>query len=116
MVKIIIYALLSATGLVLLKLGTGNKLDLQVCKEGITISVNYMLIVGMVFYILSFIVSLIIMRTTDLSYFYPLSIGMAYIIVCIMSYWVLGENISKQKLIGMLVILVGVIIMNLQRE
>ena len=52
----------------------------------------------------------------NLSLFYPLSAGLIYIAVCVLSFLVLKEKISVQQLIGMVVILAGIVIMNLGKK
>ena len=70
---------------------------------------------GALIYVVSFCLSMVVMKGMNLSLFYPLSAGLIYIAVCLLSFLVLKEKISTTQLIGMAVILAGVIIMNIKK-
>lgn len=112
---IILYVLFSVSGLLFLKIGTTRAFDLSFSNGNFKFTINYILMIGTLLYLIAFITSLIAMKTIDLSIFYPISAGLGYVLVCLLSYLVLKEAISKQQLIGMLFILVGVILMNLKK-
>ena len=112
---ILIYVAFSVTGLLLLKIGTTRSFSLSFSNGNFEFSVNSILLIGTVLYLLAFITSLIAMKTIDLSIFYPISAGLGYVLVCILSYIVLKETIAKEQLIGIVFILVGVILMNLKK-
>ena len=105
---ILIYVAFSVTGLLLLKIGTTRAFNLSFSNGNFEFSVNSILLIGTV-------LSLIAMKTIDLSIFYPISAGLGYVLVCILSYVVLKETIAKEQLIGIVFILVGVILMNLKK-
>ena len=113
---IFIYVLFSVSGLLFLKIGTTKAFDLSFSNGNFKFTINYILIIGTVLYLMAFITSLIAMKTIDLSIFYPISAGLGYVLVCLLSYLVLKEAITKQQLIGMLFILIGVILMNLKNK
>jgi Membrane transporters of cations and cationic drugs len=112
---ILLYVMFSASGLLMLKIGTTQGLGLQISSGKVQLTVHIALLVGMCFYILSFILSLLAMKAMDLSVFYPVSAGLGYVLVCILSYAILKERITAYQLIGMLFILAGVILMNLKK-
>ncbi len=113
--KVILYALFSATGLVFLKLGTKRNFNISFDKYVFSFQVNYLLIMGLIFYIISFLLSLSIMKKANLSIFYSVSVGFVYICVCLMSYFVLKETITAIQLIGMCMILFGVVMVNFNK-
>lgn len=55
------------------------------------------------------------MKGMQLSVFYPISAGMIYVMVCILSRVILHEEMTIKQIIGMCVILVGIIIMNIHK-
>lgn len=114
MIKILVYVLFSIGGLLLLKIGASSNFSINISKGVIDFKVNGYLLAGMCLYVLSFITSLIIMRSTDLSFFYPISSGLGYVGICVLSYYILNENISIRQLLGIGLILAGVIVMNLK--
>ena len=113
MLGLIIYVFLSATGLTLIKIGTGQGGRLVLDTKGFQLHQNWTLIIGMIVYIMSFLLSIAVMKGMNLSLFYPLSAGMIYIAICGVSYFILGEKIMFSQWLGMAVILTGIIIMNL---
>ncbi len=114
MTLIILYVLISASGLILLKIGANHEFMVNISKEGLGISVNWQILLGMLFYVCSFLVSLMAMKKINLSIFYPISSGLGYVVICLTSYLVLKETISLKQLVGMVIILVGVVVINLK--
>lgn len=109
------YVVLSSFGLILLKIGTNNSLEVTFVNGNLKFSVNYVLLIGMLFYILSFITSLIAMKEINLNVFYPISAGLVYILVGILSFILLHEQLSIRQITGMVIILTGVLIMNINK-
>lgn len=112
---IVLYALLSSMGLFFLKLGAGRDFCILFSKSSLSFQINYMIIIGLFFYITSFLLSLSIMKEENLSIFYSVSTGLAYIFVGLLSCFVLKESISVQQLVGMCLILAGIMMMNIKR-
>lgn len=112
---ILIYVIFSVSGLLLLKIGATKSLEFKITEGDIYLTVNTTLLIGTCLYLLSFLTSLIAMKSIDLSIFYPVSAGLGYILVCLLSYLILKESITKEQLMGMICILVGVVLMNLKK-
>lgn len=112
-IGLLIYVCLSAAGLTLIKIGLNKQGTLLLDKNGFTLAFSWLLVLGMVLYILSFLTSLIVMKSMNLSVYYPLSAGLIYVAICVLSFVVLKEKIGVAQLIGMSIILVGIIVMNL---
>lgn len=111
---LLIYVCCSAGGLLLLKLGVNNGVSLKFQSGMFQFEVNWILLLGVVVYIVSFLLSLFAMSKMNLSYFYPISAGLVFVVVCAVSVFVFKEKISMQQLVGIGMILVGVIVMNVQ--
>ena len=116
MIGLIIYVCLSATGLTLIKLGLGKDSTLLLSKGGFNLNLSWTLVLGACLYVVSFLTSMVVMKGMNLSVFYPLSAGLIYIAVCILSFLLLREKITTTQLIGMAVILAGIVIMNLNKN
>ena len=116
MIGLIIYVCLSATALTLIKLGLGKDSTLLLDKGGFNLNLSWMLVGGALLYVVSFCLSMVVMKGMNLSLFYPLSAGLIYIAVCVLSFLVLKEKITTTQLIGMAVILAGIVIMNLNKN
>ena len=115
MIGLIIYVCLSATGLTLIKLGLGKDSTLLLNKGGFNLNLSWILVLGACLYVVSFLTSMVVMKGMNLSVFYPLSAGLIYIAVCVLSFLLLKEKITTTQLIGMVVILAGIVIMNLKK-
>lgn len=115
MIGLVIYVCLSAMGLTLIKVGLGKQTSLSLDPNGFSLSFSWILVAGMCLYILSFLTSLLVMKGMNLSIYYPLSAGLIYILVCVLSVIVLKEKIGMIQLIGMAVIFAGILIMNIQK-
>ena len=116
MIGLLIYVCMSATALTLIKIGLGKDSTLLLNKGGFALNLSWTLVLGACLYVISFLLSMVVMKGMNLSLFYPLSAGLIYIAVCLLSFLVLKEKISVQQLIGMVVILAGIIIMNIGRK
>lgn len=116
MIGLVVYVCLSAMGLTLIKIGTGKGSSLLLDGKGFSLQLNWVLVIGMIVYVMSFLTSMLVMKNMNLSIFYPLSAGLIYVIICGLSYFALKEKIALNQWIGMSVILVGIIVMNLGKK
>lgn len=115
MILILLYVLLSAFGLIFLKLGVNNGTAFTFEAGMLNIKLNVYLLIGMVMYICSFLTSLIAMSKLDLNLFYPVSAGLVFTFVCVGSYWILKENFTLTQIIGCVIILIGIVVINIKR-
>jgi len=104
--------LLNATAQLLLKAGT-NKLgaifpiDSKITQEVIRISFQPFILSGLFCYVLSVSLWIVALSRAPVSVAYPiLSIG--YIINAVAAYYLFGESLTYQKIIGIIVIIIGV--------
>ena len=107
-----IYTLVSASGLLLIKIGAENT-SLAVQEGLFNIQVSLRLFIGFLLYITSFAMSIYIMSKMKLSLFYPMGTGVILILTCLFGCFLLKENIGVWQLVGMILILVGVVAMNI---
>jgi len=110
-VIIIIGIIFAAVGQVSWKLGMNQAgqlatLDLTTLS---TVLLNPYVLLGFVMYGLSTIFWLIALSKKDLSFVYPF-ISLTYVLVLVLSSLVLKESIGVNKLVGTLIITVGLII------
>ena len=109
----VIYVAMSVTGLLLIKTGTTDTRFLF--SDGLLgAQVSYKLLLGLVFYICSFILSIYIMSRMKLSLFYPIGAGAVLVASCVFSYFVLREQIGVMQLAGITLILLGIICINIR--
>lgn len=115
MIGLFIYVIMSSLGLTLIKIGTANDFSLKLDRVGVQFQINYVLVAGMCIYIISFLLSMMVMKKMNLSVFYPISAGLIYILICLLSIFVLKEKVSVNQMIGMGIILVGIVVMNFKK-
>ena len=111
---LVLYLLLSTLGMVFIKMG-GNNVNILFSKTIFSIQLSWISILGIVFYITSFILWIGILSKYNLSYISPIASGMAYVLIILFSKFILKENISLFQMIGIAVILIGVILMNIKK-
>lgn len=106
-----IYVFLSAGGLILFKLGSKN-LQIHLSNSDFSVSGNWFIILGILFYLCSFILWLVIVNMTKLSLALPISVGIVNVLVLVGSALVLQEVISVVQWIGAAVIIIGILILS----
>ncbi len=109
-----IYIACSAFGLVLIKVGVNKGAGLTASGGVLSVSLGLPALLGLLLYLTSFLLSMGILSKMELSFFYPMSAGLIYIAVCLLSFLILKESVTVTKLIGALAILAGVVIMNIK--
>jgi multidrug transporter EmrE-like cation transporter len=108
---IIAYLFLSTVGLTLLKAGASSKHNITI----IELAKNWQFILGFVCYALSFATWVYILSRKDLSFIYPIIIGLSYVAIMATSIFYLKEEISLSKVLGSLFIIVGIITITSQK-
>ena len=112
MLLFLIYVVLSSLGLILFKLGSKD-LVVLFQTSSFSFSMSWMVLVGILCYLASFLLWLVIVSKSELSYVYPLSIACINIAILVGSHFILNEVIGIKELVGAIVIVVGIIIMKI---
>lgn len=111
----LIYIICSALGLVLLKAGLNNGTIISLNADFLGIKFHILFICGTLLYIFSFLLNMFVINKFNLSYAYPITAGLIYITILLLSVLILKEQISARQMIGMVTILIGIIIMNISK-
>jgi multidrug transporter EmrE-like cation transporter len=69
------------------------------------------IIVGLVFFALSFLLWVVVLTKMQLSYAYPM-VSLGYIVVSILSYLIFKESFTLNKILGIGIIIIGIFIIN----
>ncbi|WP_429950373.1 hypothetical protein [Enterococcus sp. AZ101] len=112
MILFFIYVVLSSLGLILFKLGSKD-LTMLLQNGLFSLSMSWIVIAGILCYLASFLLWLVIVNKSELSYIYPLSIACINIAILVGSYFLLHETIGAREIIGTVVIIAGIAIMKL---
>lgn len=110
-----LYLVLTVAGLILYKYGSNKTFGISVANNIFSMKISLISILGLVCYLLSFILYMLILPKFNISYIMPITSAISYISIFVLSAMVLGEKITANGVIGAFVILVGVVIMNLRR-
>ena len=109
---ILISVLGGAIGQLLLKKGMNTMGAMTLSISGFgnilwRIGTNPFVVLGLFIYVISVIFWLVALSRVDLSYAYPFA-SLSYVIMLIASWWIFDENISLMRLIGTIIIGIGV--------
>lgn len=107
----ILYLVLTSCGLLYIKLG-GQSTSASITNSIFSIQLDFRLIIGLICYVLSFLLYTIILQKRDLSYIYPISAGIINIISVLMGVIILKEKISTSGIVGIAAIVIGVVLLN----
>ena len=114
-ITIIIYAIISVAGVTLVKLGGRNPLVFSFVQGGFSFGAGWTTVLGLVLYVISFLIYMTLVAKNNLTYLTPVSSGMVYILTLVVSLVVLKEQVGTLQWIGWCLILVGVVLMNIKK-
>lgn len=112
-VLIVIYLILTVSGLMLMKMG-GNTGTFSVKNQELNFGINLISALGFICYICSFLLFTKIVLMFDLSYIYPIITGIVQILSLVLSAIVLKEKLSWQIIVGAVIVVIGILIMNIK--
>lgn len=110
-VLVVIYMILTLSGLVLMKYG-GNPGSVSVKDGSINVGMSIISMIGLICYICSFLLFTRIVIMFDLSYIMPICTGIIQILTLVASYIIFKEELTKTGIIGAIIVIVGILIMN----
>jgi small multidrug resistance pump len=114
-VLIVLYLVLTVSGLVLFKKGSNQGLAANINHGFLLLKINWESMLGILCYGCSFLLYLTLVSKMDLGYIYPLTTGIIYILVLVASVVIFKEAVSTFKIIGCGLIFIGVILINIQK-
>ena len=109
-----IYMFLTTLGLILMKFG-GNIGTIEIFNKDITLAINGISLIGLFCYIISFLLYIKLITIFNLSYIVPLSTGIVQILILLSSKFIFKEEINTLRLIGIILVIIGVIVMNIPK-
>lgn len=112
MITFFIYVILSSMGIILFKLGA-SEASVSLTKGLLNFQMSYISMIGLLCYLLSFVLWMYIIANKNVSYIVPLGLGLTNVMILVGSYFILGESISMMNIVGAAVILIGVLIISM---
>lgn len=108
------YLICSTAGLMLLKISVAG-VTFQSVSSYAKLLLSYQFIAGFLLYALSFISWLVMLSRKDLSYIYPIVIGLSYFFIMLAAIVILKENFTFGKALGAILIGIGIIVIFSQK-
>ena len=112
-VLIVIYLILTVSGLILYKKGANSNFVLEIKNNALNIKLSLVSIAGLFCYLFSFLIYMLILPKFDLTFIYPLMTAISYIGIYILSIFILNESVTTLGIIGSIIIMVGIFIVNI---
>ncbi len=112
-VLIVIYLILTVSGLILYKKGANSNFILEIKNNALNIKLSLVSIAGLFCYLFSFLMYMLILPKFDLTFIYPLMTAISYIGIYILSIFILNESVTTLGIIGSIIIMVGIFIVNI---
>lgn len=112
-VLIIIYLILTVSGVTLMKLG-GNPGAISIKEGTFNFGISLISALGFICYICSFLLFTRLVVMFDLSYIMPLCTGITQIMTLVIAGIVFKESFTWQSIAGASAVIVGIILMNLK--
>lgn len=106
----LLYVVLSSSGLILFKLGSGVT-DFSINILNFHLGLSFKTLIGIFCYGFSFVLWLYIVSKNDLTIVMPLSVALVNILVIIGSCVFLKEQLTLMQGIGIFIVIFGVVIM-----
>ncbi|WP_288394350.1 EamA family transporter [uncultured Vagococcus sp.] len=111
MILFLVYVILSSSGIILFKLGSAE-LSIKMVSNQLNMNFPMMSVLGLMCYLISFILWMIIISKSDVSYIVPLGLGLTNVLILVGSMVVLKESINVYGIIGIVMILGGTLLIN----
>lgn len=110
---ILLYVAATVGGLVALKLGSANGSPITLKNKKVSYTLNRAIVLGIFMYIVSFLLYTYLIAKYDLGYIIPLAAAFVYITLFAASYFIFKETFTKNKLMGVALIVLGVLLLNM---
>ncbi|MFI3605575.1 EamA family transporter [Vagococcus fluvialis] len=111
MLLFIVYVFLSSSGIILFKLGSSD-LSIKMISNQLNMNFPMLSILGLLCYLASFILWMIIISKSDVSFIVPLGLGLTNVLILLGSVFVLKEDLNIYGILGIIFILGGTLLIN----
>lgn len=111
----ILYVLCTVAGLILYKYGATKEFGILFENGNLSIKVNIISIIGLILYLISFLLYILILPKYDITYIIPIVSTVTSILIFVSSIMFLKEPSSVIKWVGFAIMTIGVIIVNFKK-
>ncbi len=110
-----LYILLAVTGMLLIKYGASDSAHTFFKISGLNISVSNELLLGIFCYGISFLLFVFVISKSKISIMIPVLSGLINVVVVIASIVIFKEQVIKQQMAGVFLIIVGVLLIGISK-
>lgn len=114
-IYIVLYVIFAVSGSTLLKLGSAETVKSLFVVPVVNMNVSIISFIGFIAYGLSFIFYTILLSKFELSFISPLTVGIVYVLLMLTAFIFFKEQITFVKLLGSSLILIGVLMIAIQK-
>ena len=113
-IDIFFYVVFTVAGLVLLKLGAKDTV-LSVRSSILNLSVSYIIVIGFMCYVTSFIMYIGLLKKYPLVFIQPFTIGIVFLLTILAGVFILKETINIWQIVGAALVIAGVLLVSINR-
>jgi len=110
---VFVYIISTSVGMILIKKDSEN-IEFKITSGNISIHLTLQYIIGLLLYIVSFLLWVIILKKFKITYISPIVYGLVFVLLSILSYFILKDRIEIRNIIGFILIFLGVLISSLK--
>jgi multidrug transporter EmrE-like cation transporter len=77
------------------------------------IAKSFYVIQGLILYVISFVLYLYVLSKFEVSHIYPAITGLGFLMLLVFSSILLGETITMYKVLGIILVSIGIVVMSL---
>lgn len=114
-ILIALYLVFSLAGVFLFKIGCQKEFMISLSTGIFSLHISLLSILGLISYVCSFLMYMFLISKFDMTYIVPVTTGLTYILTFILAVLIFKESITVNKVLGSVLILVGVLIINLKK-
>lgn len=111
MLLFVLYVILSSSGIILFKLGSSD-MSIKLLNSQLNMNIPFLSVLGLLCYLISFVLWMIIISKSDVSFIVPLGLGLTNVLILVGSVVVLKEDINIYAMCGIALILIGTLLIN----
>jgi len=112
---VLIYIFVTSVGMIFIKKGS-ESIEFKIISGNISIHFTLQFIIGLLLYVISFLLWVLILRNFKVTYISPIVFGLVFVLISILSYFMLNDRIEVLNIIGFIFIFLGVLISSLSRS
>lgn len=110
-----LYVICTVLGLLLYKYGTSKEFGILFQNGSLSIKINIISIAGLILYMASFIIYILLLPKYDLTTILPIVTTATSILIFTGSIFILGEPSNTIKWIGFIIMIIGIVLVNFKR-